>query len=156
MRIYINRSLLCTHAFHRTNSKDLDIHVLDHSRWVNAGNKNTPNMHHLWRQNVTGLKIHDYGWIKKKVTYAKTSSKNGEPQWHCWEMKICWKSLHTHTHTRARAWIFGLRTTTPWLIWDKRHAWTTLSTVFFLTWSLQPTPYLRRVTKCSLLLTTKL
>ena len=35
---YKPRSSLCTHAFHRTDSKDPDVHVLD-------GNKNTPSTH---------------------------------------------------------------------------------------------------------------
>ena len=44
------RSSLCTHAFHRTDWKDPNIHVLD--GWMPA-TKNTPSMHHLQRWNVT-------------------------------------------------------------------------------------------------------
>ena len=45
------------------------------TRWVNAGNKNTPSMHHPQRQNVTtsiaGLKT---------VTYAKISPTMVNPR----------------------------------------------------------------------------
>ena len=42
----INQSLICAHMQPKKSW---------HScvRWVNAGNKNTPSMHHPWRQNVT-------------------------------------------------------------------------------------------------------
>ena len=65
---YKPRSSLCTHAFHRTDSKDPDVHVLGR---VNAGNKNTPSMHHPRRQNVTTLIV----GLKKTVRYAKISPK---------------------------------------------------------------------------------
>ena len=48
------------HAFHRTDSKDSDVHVLD---GVNASNKNTPSTHHPRRRNVTTLMV---GFKKKK------------------------------------------------------------------------------------------
>ena len=73
---YNSRSSLCTHAFHRTDSKDPDFHVLD--GWMLA-TKNTPSMHHFWRRNVTtsmvGLKN---GHIRKNLT------QNGEPQRYSW------------------------------------------------------------------------
>ena len=51
-------------------------------RRVNAGNKNTPSMHHPRRQNVTtsmvGLKSGD---ILKNLT------QNGEPQRYSWECR---------------------------------------------------------------------
>ena len=66
------RSSLCTHAFHHTDSKDPDIHVLD--GWMQV-TKNTPSMHHPQRKNVTasmaGLKT---------VTYAKISPKMVNPR----------------------------------------------------------------------------
>ena len=70
---YKLRSSLCTHAFHRAD--------FWHScrRRVNAGNKNTPSMHHPRRWNVTtsavGLKN---GHIHKSLI------PNGEPQRYSW------------------------------------------------------------------------
>ena len=76
---YKPRSSLCTHAFHNTESKDPDNHVL---AWWNASNKNTPSMHHPWRWNVTismvGLKN---GHIRKNL------SQNDEPQRYSWGMQ---------------------------------------------------------------------
>ena len=43
---------------------------------VNAGNKNTPNMHHPWRWNVTTSVV----WFKKMVTYTKISPKTVNPR----------------------------------------------------------------------------
>ena len=61
---YKPRSSLCSDTFHRTDSKDPDIHVLD-------SNKNTPSMHHPWRWNVTtsmvGLKTVTYAYISPKM-----------------------------------------------------------------------------------------
>ena len=52
------------------------------ARRVNAGNKNTPSMHHPRRQNVTtsmaGLKT---------VTCAKNLTQNGEPQRYSWKCR---------------------------------------------------------------------
>ena len=65
-------SSLCTHAFHHTDSKDPDIHVLDGEC---RQQKNT--------QNAPSAKTEsDYlnGWIKKTVTYAKISSKMLNPR----------------------------------------------------------------------------
>ena len=71
-REYKPRSSLCTHVFHRMDSKDPDIHAPD-------GNKNTPSMHHPRRRNVTttmvGLKD---GHIRK------ISPTNGEPHGYSW------------------------------------------------------------------------
>ena len=68
---YKLRSSLCTHAFHRTDSKDPDIHVLD--GWMPA--TKTRSMRHPWRRNVitpmVGLKT---------VTRKKNLTQNGEPQ----------------------------------------------------------------------------
>ena len=44
-------------------------------RWVNAGNKNTPSMHHAWRLNVTTSMVG-----LKTVTYAKISHKMVNPR----------------------------------------------------------------------------
>ena len=70
------RSNLCTPAFHRSDSRDPDVHVLD--GWMPA-TKHTPSMHHRRRRNVTtsmdGLKN---GHILKNLT------KNGEPQRSSW------------------------------------------------------------------------
>ena len=69
---YRPRSSLCTHAFHHTDSKDPDIHVLD--VWMPV-KKITPNIHHLWRQNMTTWMVElKNGHIRKKFT------QNGEPQ----------------------------------------------------------------------------
>ena len=48
-------------------------------RWMNASNKNTPSMHHPWRQNVTTSMVAlKNGHIRKNLT------KNGEPQRYSW------------------------------------------------------------------------
>ena len=52
-------------------------------RQVNAGNKYTPSMHHPRRRNVTTLMV----GLKKTVTCAKISPKNGEPQRYSWGMQ---------------------------------------------------------------------
>ena len=68
---YKPRFSLCTHAFHRTDSKDPDVHVLDgecrqqkHTQHAPStktkcdylnGNKNKPSTHHPPRRNVTTL-----------------------------------------------------------------------------------------------------
>ena len=49
---YKPRSSLCTHALHRTDSKDPDVHVLD--GWMPA-TKTQPSTHHPRRRNVTTL-----------------------------------------------------------------------------------------------------
>ena len=71
---YKPRSSLCTHAFHRTDSKD--------PIWVNAINKNTPSMHHLWRRNVTTSMVG-----LKKGHICKNLTQNGEPQRSSWERR---------------------------------------------------------------------
>ena len=55
------------------DSKDPDIHILD--EWM-PSNRNTPSMHHPWRQNSDYLD----GWIKKLITYAKISPKMVNPR----------------------------------------------------------------------------
>ena len=66
----------CWHAFHHTDSKDPDIHVLD--RWMPA----TKTTQHA---SSTKTKC-DYlnGWIKKMVTYTKISPKMVIPQRYNW------------------------------------------------------------------------
>ena len=64
--VYKPRSSLCTHAFHRTDSKDPDVHVLD--GWMPA-TKNTPSTHHPRRRNVTTLMVGlKNGHIRKNLT----------------------------------------------------------------------------------------
>ena len=73
---YKHRSSLCAHAIHRTDSKDPDVHVLD---GVNAGNKNTPSIHH------DGMKVPQWSDLRKKaVTYARYLTQNGESQRCSW------------------------------------------------------------------------
>ena len=63
---YKPRSSLCTHAFHSTDSKDPDVHVLD--GWTPA-TKNTPSTHHPRRRNVTTLLVGlKNGHISKNLT----------------------------------------------------------------------------------------
>ena len=63
---YKPRSSLRTHAFHRTDSKDPDVHVLD--GWMPA-TKNTPSTHHPRRRNVTTLMVGlKNGHIRKNLT----------------------------------------------------------------------------------------
>ena len=45
-------------------------------RWVNAGNKNTPSVHHPRRWNGTTSMV----GLKKMVTYTKISPKMGNPR----------------------------------------------------------------------------
>ena len=62
---YKPRSSLCTHAFHRTDSKDLDAHVLD--GWMPA--TKTLSTHHPRRRNVTTLMVGlKNGHIRKNLT----------------------------------------------------------------------------------------
>ena len=63
----INRGLVYAHnAFHRTDSKDPDVHVLD--GWMPA-TKNTPSTHHPRRRNVTTLMVGlKNGHIRKNLT----------------------------------------------------------------------------------------
>ena len=76
---YKQRSSLCTHAFHRMDSKDPDVHILD--AWMPV--TKTPSMHHPRRRKVTtsmvGLKS---GHIRKK-----SHPQNGEPQRSSWERR---------------------------------------------------------------------
>ena len=74
---YKPRSSLCTHAFHHMDSERFW-----HScpRWVNAGTKNTPSMHHLWRENVTTLMVG-----LKNSLICKNLTQTGEPQGYSWE-----------------------------------------------------------------------
>ena len=63
------RSSLCTHAFHRMDSKDHDIYVLD--GWMLA--TKTPSMHHPRRWDVTTCMV----WFLK---YARFSLKMVNPR----------------------------------------------------------------------------
>ena len=58
---YKPRSSLCTQAFHRIESKDHGIHVVD--GWMTA--TKTPSMHHPRRLNMTTFMV---GWIKRSNT----------------------------------------------------------------------------------------
>ena len=66
---YRSRSSLCTHAFHRHGLKKPWFSC---SRWVNAGNKNTPSMHHPWRWNVT-MSMVGYAKILPKMVNPRDS-----------------------------------------------------------------------------------
>ena len=60
-----SRSTLCTHAFHRTDSKDPDIHV--------------PDPHPARTINEDGMRLHQ--WLDDKTaTHANTSSKIVNPR----------------------------------------------------------------------------
>ena len=89
---YKPRCSLCSHAFHRTDSKDPDIYVVD--GWMPATKKNKKktkkqtnkqtnkknrSMHHPRRRNVTTSMPE-----LKTVTYAKNITKNGELKKHSW------------------------------------------------------------------------
>ena len=70
---YKPRSSLCTHAFHRTDSKDPDVHVLD--GWMPATKKHT--------QHSPSTKTEcDYlnGWIKKRSHTQKSHPKMVNPR----------------------------------------------------------------------------
>ena len=70
---YKPRSSLCTHAFHRTDSKDPDVHVLD--GWMPATKKHT--------QHAPSTKTEcDYlsGWIKKRSHTQKSHPKVVNPR----------------------------------------------------------------------------
>ena len=70
---YKLRSSLCTHAFHRTDSKDPDVHILD--GWMPA-TKNTPSTHHPWRRNETTLMV----GLKKRSRMQKSHPKMVNPR----------------------------------------------------------------------------
>ena len=70
---YKPRSSLCTHAFHRTDSKDPDVHVLD--GWMPA-TKNTPSTHHPRRRNVTTLMV----GLKKRSHTQKSHPRVVNPR----------------------------------------------------------------------------
>ena len=59
---------MCTHAFHRADSKDPNIHVLR----VNAGNKNVPSLYHPRKRKVATL-------IIGSQTVSKTKKKRTSP-----------------------------------------------------------------------------
>ena len=70
---YKLRSSLCTHAFHRTDSKDPDIHVLD--GWM-------PATKHI--QHAPSMKTecdYLYGWIK-----IRSHTQKSHPRW--WTLEI--------------------------------------------------------------------
>ena len=67
------RSSLCTHAFHGTESKDLDIHILD--RWM----QNTPSTYHPQRWNAATSMVGLHNGHK-----CKNIAQNGEPQRYSW------------------------------------------------------------------------
>ena len=68
-----------------------------YNRWVNAGNKNTPSMHHPWRWNVTTSVVG-----LKNVHIRKNLTQSGEPQRYnseCRKRKTRRRSLKTMAHT---------------------------------------------------------
>ena len=94
---YKPRSSLCTHTFHHTDSKDLDIYVLDGR--VSTSNENP------------ACKIHEDGmWLSqwldwKTVTYAKISPEMVNPrdiagEWRTTEEVYAMLRLHTATLNR--------------------------------------------------------
>ena len=76
----ILRSCLCMQAFHHTDSKERDIHVLD--RWMPA--TKTSSMHHPWRQNMATSMI---GLNQTKSHIHINPTKNDDTQRSCWEWK---------------------------------------------------------------------
>ena len=77
---YKPRSSLCTHAFHRTDSKDPDIHVLD--GWMPARKTHTPGTIHedgMWLPQCLDLKKEN-----KKRSHTWKSCPNGEPHRYSW------------------------------------------------------------------------
>ena len=74
------RSSLCTHAFPCTDSKDPEVPC---PRQVNAGNKNTPSMHHPQRWNVTSSMI----GLKKHSHIGQNLTQDGEPQRYSWGLQ---------------------------------------------------------------------
>ena len=71
---------------YRLRSKCAHLHFITCPRWVNAGNKNTPSMHHPQRRNVTTSIV---GFKTRSHNYAKVSPKNGEPQRYSRECRTC-------------------------------------------------------------------
>ena len=80
---YKPRSSLRTHAFHRTDSKDPDIHVLD--GWMLATKTHpacTIRKDGMWLPWRLDFFLFFYDHIRKNLT------KNGEPQRYSWEHRI--------------------------------------------------------------------
>ena len=61
-------------------------------RWVNAGNKNTPSMHHPWRRNVTTLMV----GLKKRSHTQKSHPKAVNPRDIAGECKKKKERMITH------------------------------------------------------------
>ena len=89
---YQLRSSLCTHAFHRMESKDPDIHVLD--GWMPA--TKTLSVHHPRRQNVTTSMVG-----LKNEHICKNLTQSGEPQRYSW-------GTQKRKKKSTRAFYFGL------------------------------------------------
>ena len=90
---YKPRSCLCTHAFHRNDSKDPDIHALD--GWMLA-TKHT--------QHAPSMKTEcDYlnGWIKNSHI-RKNLTQNDEPQKYSWGTQKKKKNMHQCTNKQLR------------------------------------------------------
>ena len=86
----INRGLVCAHMHSKRSWRSCP-------RRMNAGNKNTPSEHHPRRRNVTTLMV----GLKKTVTYAKISPRNGEPQRYSWGTQKKKKMLMKKTYYRT-------------------------------------------------------
>ena len=102
---YKPRSSLCTHAFHRRDSKDPDVHVLD--GWMPATKTHPACTAHedgMWVPQWLDLKKKKKknGHIRKKLT------QNGEPQRSSWgtpkkkKKKICEIASTTGTPTSTQ------------------------------------------------------
>ena len=110
---YKSRSSLCTHAFHCTDSKDPDIHVLD--GWMPA--RKTPSMHHpevKFHQITNGLLMikHSAASVQKSSPHCgeRKQKKRADCKWwwgegrggegvegdNCWWTLLCLKQQCYH------------------------------------------------------------
>ena len=107
---YTPRSSLCTHAFHRTDSKDPDIHVLD--GWMPAAETHpacTIHEDRMWLPLYLNLNTHAH--TQKKVTYAKISLTMANPRDnYSWERRRRRSTLGTLV---PEAWSYCVRTGWP-------------------------------------------
>ena len=100
---YKPRSSLRTYAFHHTLKRSWHS-----SPWrVNAGNKNTPSMHHPRRWNVTTSMI----GLKNCQICKNLTLKNGEPQRSSWESR------------RRRSFLQMIKAVTAWSVqfWTRKN-----------------------------------
>ena len=109
------RSSLYTQAFHSTDSKDPDIHVLDGKM---LATNNTPSMHYPQRWTVTTsmarLKNNNNN-NSKTATKAKILSKKGEPQRTSWEHTRKKKSSVPECNPKRTSSCGGDRLLASWL-----------------------------------------